>query len=328
VLKLRYLFNNVDLAEMLLGNWEYDPPASQLFEYFRISANATYPFRQGGQTCFLRFCPVIEKSWESVAAELEFIHYLRANGYNALEPVPSKSGDALLHKETPWGAYLATAFKRAKGERMDEVELDDEVTLIFGKSLGTLHRLSRQYGPTLRRWSYADALDWSAQTLRSLEGQERALAEVMLLTRRFASLPKDANSYGLVHYDFELDNVFFDAATRTCSVIDFDDAMYHWYAVDIDQTLDSLADRVSEADFERVKAVVLDGYRQEFPLEEDMLARLPAFRRFVNLYGYTRMLRSVQETWDNEPEWMRELRDKLAMAMRNRCARFGTPVEH
>lgn len=46
----------------------------------------------------------------------------------------------------------------------------------------------------------------------------------------------------MIHYDFEFDNVFYDDESTTCNIIDFDDAMYHWYAMDIELTLDSLQD--------------------------------------------------------------------------------------
>ncbi len=328
MLKLRYLFNNADLAEMLLQNWEHDQPSSQLFSFFRISSNATYPFRRAGQTCFLRFCPTPEKPPEAVVAELDFIRYLRSNGYNAPETIPSKSGSELLQKETPWGNYLATAFKSSGDKPLNEVDLQDEVVFAFGKALGALHRLSRRYGdPKVRRWSHLDALNWIAVTLKDASGQELPLTELTLLRQYFSSIPKDPSTYGLVHYDFELDNVFFEPVTASCSAIDFDDAMYHWYIMDIEQTLDSLTDHTTEADFQHKKTVFLNGYCGEFPLQDNMLHRLPTFRRFANLYSYTRILRSVQETWENEPEWMQGLRNKLSAALRSRSALFGTPIE-
>lgn len=55
MLKLKYLFSNESLAEMLLGNWTYDPESLHLFQYYRISSNAIYPFRSAGNGQFLRF---------------------------------------------------------------------------------------------------------------------------------------------------------------------------------------------------------------------------------------------------------------------------------
>lgn len=61
MLKLKYLFQNKDLAEMILKNWSYDPESLDMFQYYRISSNAVYPFRDQGEVRLLRFAPVEEK---------------------------------------------------------------------------------------------------------------------------------------------------------------------------------------------------------------------------------------------------------------------------
>ena len=77
MLELKYLFDNRDLALMLLSNWAYDCEKLDIMDYCRISANAVYPFYQDGKVCFLRFAPVEEKQPQMVWAELDFLRYLR-----------------------------------------------------------------------------------------------------------------------------------------------------------------------------------------------------------------------------------------------------------
>jgi Ser/Thr protein kinase RdoA (MazF antagonist) len=327
VLKLGHLFDNRDLAGMLLADWAHDDPADQLFGSFRISSNATYPFRRSGKTCFLRFSPVDEKQPEAVLAELEFIRFLRGHGYGAPKTIPSLSGEELLVRETPWGAFSVAAFEHAGGTSLEEVDLRDEVLVACGRALGALHRLSGRYEPRLRRWTHGDVLGWMASTLEAMPHQERALAELALLRSHLAALPVNADDYGLVHYDFESDNVFVEPSTLACSVIDFDDAMYHWYAMDLEQTLDSLGHLVGQAALPRARRLILDGYGREVQLNDEMLRQLPAFRRFADLYCYTRIARSVQETWEHEPDWLQLLRVKLSVALETRSERFGTPLE-
>jgi hypothetical protein len=72
MLKLKYLFNNVDLAEMLLKNWDFDEQSLDMLKYYRISSNAIYPFQSQGKTQFLRFSPKTEKCRENILAELDF----------------------------------------------------------------------------------------------------------------------------------------------------------------------------------------------------------------------------------------------------------------
>lgn len=48
MLKLKNLFDNRDLTKMILENWEYDPSSLDMFDYYRISSNAVYPFKNEG----------------------------------------------------------------------------------------------------------------------------------------------------------------------------------------------------------------------------------------------------------------------------------------
>jgi Ser/Thr protein kinase RdoA (MazF antagonist) len=327
MMKLRYLFENRDLAEMLLKNWEVDPDGLELLGDFRISANAIYPFRQNGQVCFLRCSPVSEKRPENQTAELDFIQYLRSTGYPALEPLPSKGGELLLLKETPWGAYYASAFRRVAGTAISKSDLADDIILAYGTALGQLHALSATYtAPTQRRWTHLQVFDWIAATLKTLPQDRRAANELGMLKEYFSNFPRHAGVYGLVHYDFETDNVFYDAASGGCSVIDFDDAMYHWYMMDITQALWSLKGELDGQAFAQKKAVFLSGYETQFGIDDDLLAGMAAFRRFANLYRYTRTLRTIQERWDNEPDWMVRLRERLDVALQNDSASFGRSI--
>jgi len=328
MMKLKYLFNNTDLAQMLLDNWEYDESSLEMFQYYRISANAIYPFRKNDETCLLRFCPTSEKRKENIAAELEFVGYLRSKQYNALEPVPSKTGDELIQKSTPWGEYYATVFKRVRGKQISESSFDNSIMLAYGAALGQLHKLSSEYiNPTTRRWTHIDVLDWVEETLNGLAHEESPLHEVKLLREYFSALPIHQENYGLIHYDFEPDNVFYDDSTNSCSVIDFDDAMYQWYVMDIEQALDSLQSEIAEDEFPQTKTVFIEGYRSQFGIDHDLLAITPVFRRFANLYKYARLARSIQECWENEPEWLVKLRMRLTGLLKNTSEDFGKAIQ-
>jgi Ser/Thr protein kinase RdoA (MazF antagonist) len=328
MLKLRHLFNNPDLARMLLVNWDYEAASLRMFQDFRISANAVYPFHRDGETCFLRFCPTSEKQPEHVLAELDFIAYLRAAHYNALEPLPSKSGEVLVQKSTPWGEFTASAFKRVPGDPLSASNFEDEVVRRYGAALGQLHQLSSRYSPpNARRWTHALVFCWMEATLAEFSGEISPLNELAILKEYFSTLPIHPGNYGLVHYDFEPDNVFYDAGAQSCHVIDFDDAMYHWYVMDLAQVLHSLQAEIPPADHARKQALFLAGYRENFDIDPQPFAAMPLMRRFASLYRYTRLKRAIQERWDNEPEWLRSLRAKLAGLLTRDAQYFEEPIE-
>lgn len=327
MLKLKYLFNNQDLAHMLLMNWQYDEPSLGMFKDYRISANAIYPFKINEETCFLRFCPITEKQKGNITAELDFVSYLHRHGYNALEAVPSKTGEKLIQASTPWGEYYASVFRCVRGKQISATGFENEILFAYGESLGNLHKLSRDYNPPkAKRWTHLDVFNWIEQNLQNLPAEDAALNELALLRLTFAALAVHPASYGLIHFDFELDNVFYEPATHSCHVIDFDDAMYHWYVMDIERSLDSLKSEMPVQDFEQKKTVFLEGYRTRYEVNADLLAAMPIFRRFANLYGYTRIVRSVQDSWENEPEWLMTLRTRLEAILTRRSADFGKPI--
>jgi len=327
MMKLRHLFDNPNLAQMLLDNWDYDESSLEMFQYYRISANATYPFRRNGEACLLRFSPTSEKLKENMVAELEFIGYLRSKQYNVLEPVRSTTGDELIQKSTPWGEYYASVFKQVRGKPISESSFDSGLLFAYGASLGHLHKLSSEYiNPKNKRWTHADVLDWVEKTLACLGQDGSPMNELKILREYFSTLQINQGNYGLIHYDFEPDNVFYDDSTKSCSVIDFDDAMYHWYVMDVVQALDSLKSEISEDEFPRTEAIFIEGYGSKFDIDHDLLAITSVFGRFANLYRYARIARSLEERWENEPEWLVKLRSRLNGFLGNASEQFGKQV--
>ncbi len=325
MLKLKYLFDNSDLAKMLVENWDYDSDSlDEMFKYFRISSNAVYPFKYDGKTRFLRFSPVKEKIKDNLIGELEFIRFLKSKGYPTLCTVASKNNQELLEVSTPWGDFFAVVFDGVAGTQLEEIEYTYDICRKHGKYLGKLHKLSSEYRPKTRlHWSYEDVLLWIESILSNFDNEVRAMQEVKVLKTFLSKLPKNQETFGLIHYDFELDNIFYDQATDTLSVIDFDDAMYHWYVMDIEQALDSIMSETSCVNHELMKDSFIKGYREEFSVSGEMLSHMPIFRRFANLYGYARILVSSSEIWNNEPEWLVNLRGKLATSMNQRSMSFG-----
>ena len=164
----------------------------------------------------------------------------------------------------------------------------------------------------------------------------------------FQTLSADPVSCGIIHYDFETDNVFWQKDSNRCVPIDFDDVMVHWHLADIAQAMDSaraaLEEKMESAfldsdepDFHRSGLLkkrqqvscdcFLAGYRSIHPLPDEMLSFIPVFLRFTSLYGYARIVRSISEVHAEEPEWMSDLRKKLHVILCERKAMFGSLIQ-
>ncbi len=276
---------------------------------WRISSNAIYPFKSGDGVHFLRLAPSDEKDATQIRAELEFLNYLKGKKYPAVEPVISKNGIQLEVADTPWGIFYATTFKEVPGKSLEDQNLDEQKIYKWRKSLGQLHTHSQQFKPTeAKRMDCLEFLNWVEGVLTVFLEQENALEELKILKEYFSQLEITEHNYGLIHYDF-------------------DDAMYHWYGMDIEQALESMRDCEEIENFDDARTAFIEGYRSERPLTNDAFKTAKMFRRFANLYGYTRVLRSVEEQLEEESERMLTLRSRLAQTLEKRSTFFGHDID-
>lgn len=312
MLKLKYLYENYDLAKSALENWEYD--ADTLDGYlrrFRISSNAVYPFLWQGNLCFLRLSPVSEKMENNLKGELEFLCYLQSRDYPAVVPVVSGSGELVVTVDSGRGKYYASVFKGVDGIAIKDAGYADHVLFEYGKALAQLHVLSGEYSPENRKWTYGDALLWIVKVLEECHAPDKMLAESDEVRQALDGLPQRSDTFGLVHYDFQPDNVFWDENSQCCRVIDFEDSMYHFFLVDLEQALDALLEDIPADRQSAAKDIFLQGYQSVKKLEPDYAEKLKLMRRFCNLYSYARLIRCVAEEYPDEPDWMVSLREKL-----------------
>lgn len=302
MLKLKYLTENFDLARFALNNWRHDTHTlHDRLQWFRISSNAVYPFDRDGQLCFLRLSPSGEKESRELLGELDFLAFLQRRGYPAMRSLPSDQGERLLLLDTPWGRWYASAFEGVPGRPLAQLPMTERLAETYGAALGRLHGMSMQYNSPIKRRSDQDALAWARQVFMAHAMPGKVITALDETARQLSALPHTRNSYGLVHYDFEPDNVFWDG--EACHAIDFEDGMLHFYAMDVVQALDELPAAMHPA--------FLRGYRTACPSAQVDEEDFPLMQRFRNLYACARLLHCLSEKPVPEPEWMPQLTVRL-----------------
>jgi len=327
MMKFKYLTDNRELALHILNNWEYDMDQLEIMDQFRISATAIYPFWKDDALQYLRFSPCEERTAECVGAELEFINYLRNNGFPVAQIVSSKDGEDLNEINTKWGHYIASVFKRVDGNRLDRVELSDDILFNLGSTLAQLHKLSGEYEPKgCRRESHTDKLNWIDETLEKYDNKALAKKESKLIREQLNTLSKTSLNYGLVHYDYEFDNLFFDETSKKIHVIDFDDAVYHWYVMDLIKFYDCLSDEYSGSSLDAAIKQFNNGYKSIREVDEDLLKMQNLFERYDALYSYTRCLEAISDPAEDQEEWMGTLRKRIEGAMSRKSQCFGQDI--
>lgn len=318
MLKLKYLFDNKDLAQMVLSYWNYDESDENFLKDYRISSNAVYWCKNNDEVFFLRFAPVKEKNEKSLRAELKLLQYLKQNTFACAQPIVSKKGNLLELVQTPWGDYYAVAFEKAKGRQMSQIELDLEMCFDCGVQLGKLHRLTQETNQEefpFENWR--DKLIWIQGVLEDEADDSKALIAYHRILSGLENLEINEANYGLIHYDYELDNLFYNQDTRSIEVIDFEDAHYHWYGVDRMIAMENLLEDIPEEKIPQFKEAFLKGYASENQLLIDSQT-LNLFADYINLHSYAKLKYVLEEQWDFEPQWLVGLREKLERAIQSK----------
>lgn len=146
---------------------------------------------------------IYEKS--SIETELDWILYLLKSGVNVAAPLPSLNGDLLEvvqlnNKEECW----VVAFEKAKGNFVnvsDKREWNSDTFYIWGKTLGKMHSLAKLYKPTNKK-------EWNSGLLFSEANNvsEEIKHKWDMYINELYKLPKDKDSYGMIHNDLHHKN--------------------------------------------------------------------------------------------------------------------------
>lgn len=315
---------NESVARQLIPFWEHD---TGTLKFWRASSNFVYLFERNGTRFFLRFIHEEDNTIGNIQAELDFMLYLISKGYPTVAPVPSRNGNWIETIRTAAdGSYYGVVFEQSKGIHLPLDQMTDRHAEEWGRSLASLHILSETYSSgAAARGSWLDTLTFVSSILQRHPHEQGACQELEQLRGQLSELPAGAEHMGLIHYDFETDNVFYEAEQSRFCAIDFDDAMVHWYAMDIASALSDLVEQEDDNSQRKIEHF-LTGYRSIKPLDERYVQFFPLFQRFADLYTFARLLRSVEDMdIHGSPEWAIRLRDKL-MGICDRIRRRYRPA--
>ena len=254
--------------------------------------NDVYAIRIGKVKYILRISALGDRTEEDYLAETEFVCYLAENGAPVAGVIPSNNGKLVERIEYCGKTAFACLFEYAPGVLISEngYRYRDGAPLAeyfynTGKALGRIHALSKKYKPAYRRTDFF--IKYNMEYIEKLIPDEyadlkHAMAERL---RSFGELPKDGESYGLVHFDFNDGNYHIDMNSGKITVFDFDNSLYCSYMYDLaDLWLNGEGWCYGENDPGRRRKImndyfasVLAGYRSETYLPDDMLDKLPLF---------------------------------------------------
>ncbi|MCJ7736395.1 MAG: phosphotransferase [Anaerolineae bacterium] len=232
-------------------------------------------------------------SQDTVKAEekLDFACYLSDSGVRVARPLPSPQGNLLEILTAGEKAVIVSKITKAPGHHPTAENPNEWTTTLFcewGRVIGQMHALTQRYagGQAIGQWDdeVASFIDWCHD------------AEVLPYWQRMRAhletLPRDMDSYGLIHNDLHHFNFMFHKGEIT--VFDFDVCGHHWFMTDIGIALFHALWSIPFHQLERREAFAaafltsfMDGYEAENHLDETWLQELPTFLNYRQLLLFT-----------------------------------------
>lgn len=279
--------------------------------YIGAWQNFIYEYKKRGVSYILRFSPISHRSRNQIIGELDWILYLYSNGVSVSKPIPSINGELTEVVEHSDLSFTVTSFVKAEGRKigypecLSDTDLYQELGLLTGK----IHALSKKYEPkdeTTRRHDWHQ--NYYLQNVEKfLPSQPKVIkACQMLIEETKYSLPKDIDSYGLIHGDIGVGNFLVNQGGIT--LFDFDEAQYSWFVEDISIPLyyfvyvygGEEGKKVRETQALRFLEYFLKGYDQENTLNRSWLKQISIFLKLREIIVYTGMYRSADITQLNQ----------------------------
>lgn len=291
------------VADQVAAAWGY--PAGTA-KWWRSSASHVFVLPDPRGKRYLRFVPDAYRSAGAVEPVSVLMHRLAAGGAPVVSPVPTETGSLTATVPTALGTMHAMVVEAAAGHEFDAEDLTDDLAREWGRTLAVVHDGAAGVDVDL-----PDAFAELAEIPDRFAEDPALVKAAALLADRLARLPRDRPRFGMVHGDFELDNLAWDAGRATA--FDFDEAAQSWYAADIAYALRDLTGPDGEPDPARRHLVhaFLAGYRGMRALDDSDLGNLRLFAGAHAACSAVRIARALDSSGADEPEWRAELRADL-----------------
>ena len=256
------------------------------------STNQIYMFKKDNRGYILRFSQRPAEHIHQIRAEMDWLYYLAKNNIGVSLPLKAGNGKLAVSTQDNGENYIITSFEMVNGtfwNKNDPKLWNEKIFFGWGKVMGDMHRLTKDYMPAndndIRdvfngRFSLGDSVK-SCPSVNKIT--EELIGEIM-------ALPKDKDSYGLIHNDMHPWNFYIDG--DQINVFDFDDSLYGWFALDIGIALyhGLWWGRKNDAGNDFTNIIIenfLKGYLSANNLSDFWFAKIPMFMKFRQICKFS-----------------------------------------
>jgi Ser/Thr protein kinase RdoA (MazF antagonist) len=261
----------------------YFPAAATEVVCLAQGMHDTYLVRGPGAKYILRMYRAGWKTVGQVAAELEVLGLLKAQGLPVAYPVADGQGGLIQRIASPEGERYAVLFAYAEGEKVPVLTPADASR--FGKYMASLHAITRgrQVGALLPNYSLDSILNETRQAMQIALPAHRDAHEKLdriyaLLRAQLTPAARQGLKTGICHGDPHHENLFIERATGKVTMFDFDFAGNGYLLYDLGSFCFYARGRKDNI------AAFLAGYAQLMPLTPAELALVPCFTVLMRLF--------------------------------------------
>ena len=247
--------------------------------------NKVFKVKTDKQNLYLRVSP---RRAGYISAEIHWLEHLK-NDLRVPEPMLSKRGKAIERIRHEGKGYSVCVFSEVEGkywDKNDPAVWNEKAFYNWGKAIGKMHRLSKEYRPPLllRRRKRFERNYNPLSNYRAVPKVQEKMAQIQA---EITMLPKDRDSYGLIHCDMHQLN--FLIGNDDIGVLDFDELQYGFFALDVGIALyhaiwSGIPDDVSGTDRNSYALGMIEnfmsGYKTENTLSSFWLGKIPLFMRY------------------------------------------------
>ena len=241
-----------------------------------------------GQQYILRITDY--KTFEEQYAEAEFINYLYENGVGVANVIPSESGNLVEKIENDGQETYAVLFAKAKGHHATSEEWNSELIEKCGQIIGKMHILTKKYNnpskAAIINWYEHDEVNY----IKHIPAKHKLIIEkCTALFNEIKALPKNSDTYGLLHSDMWQENFFTDGDMIT--LIDFQDCEYNYFINDLAIMIYvSIENSFNGSDIKSYSMefinALLKGYSKECKIDPFWIEKIPLFLKLKEMQSF------------------------------------------
>lgn len=290
------------------------------FQFIADAENYVYEIVKDNEPYILKITHTIRRTPEYILGEMEWLHHLTKGGLSAAKPIPSLNGrDVEEVPDGKGGAFLLRVYEKAPGHKVEESDWNGTLFYELGKYTGNMHRLTKSYRPSDPKYKRQEWDEEEQLKLRKYVPADQHLVfeRADALMEELRKLPKNPESYGLVHADLHHGNFNWDNGKITA--FDFDDIGYNWFVNDISILLYNMLwypviPYEDKAAFTgEFMTHFMKGYREENDLDPAWLEKIPDFLRLRHMliYGLLHQAFDLDSLGDEELEMLKGFRSDI-----------------